>query len=89
MIRLDKRNVAWSLIDKTMCLLSYVDNRYIQLNKTAQFLLERIIANDGIVNQPDLVAQMIMKYPSAEQQAENDISHFITWLIEKKILIRE
>lgn len=33
--------------------------------------------------------RMIMKYPSAEQQAENDISHFITWLIEKKILIRE
>lgn len=89
MIRLDKRNVAWSTIDNTLCLLSYAENKYIQLNRTAQFIFERIVENDGIVDETDLKAQMIMRYSDAEQsQIGDDVTHFIEWLMESKVLIR-
>jgi hypothetical protein len=89
MIRVDKRNVAWSTIDDTLCLFSYTENRYIQLNRTAQLLFEGIIKNDYIVDMADLKNKMCMKYPDTDQlRIENDVNRFIEWLLDKKVLIR-
>lgn len=88
-MRIDIRNVAWSTIDDTLCLFSFTENSYIQLNKTAQLLFERIIENDGIVDEADLKSRMFKRYPNTNQlQIANDVDHFIEWLLDKKILVR-
>lgn len=89
MIKLDKRNVSWSTIDSTLCLFSFTERRFIQLNHTAQFVFERIIANDGIADLNDLETLLTSTYPSISQhQIKEDIACFIKWLPDKKVLIR-
>lgn len=48
-----------------------------------------IKSQTGIVDETDLKAQIIMRYPEAEQsRIRDDVTHFIEWLMESKVLIR-